>query len=359
MTRTRIILAIVALILAVSPSFASNPKTKGYPFQLPPAKAVAAVEKLEKVSGKKCELTDDERKLFEEARGGKLDKWSFAEACLIASGVTDSAKRKEYLAKLDKIEADARKALDGVKTPREKAERLLKFLHDGPMKGGYESKQTDLHAILDTGKFNCVSSAALYNVIGRRLELDLIAVEVPQHVFSLLRDGDKKIDVETTNAKGFDPKAKGKDRYAGQRREVEELGLASVIAYNHGVAMLEENRFQEGVMASFRALSFDPNNPTAAKNALAGFTKWSLELSDAGKFEEALTVVATGLQLSPKDSTFLNNSKAIYDTWADSFMKKNDWTGAIKVYEKGLARFPGDSHLKNNLAYCKQEQEKK
>jgi tetratricopeptide (TPR) repeat protein len=358
MTRTRIIVAIVALVLAVNTAVA-GPKTKGYPFQLPPAKAVVAVEKLEKVSGKKCELTDDERKLFEEVRGGKLEKWSFAEACLIASGVTDSAKRKEYVAKLDKIEADARKAIEGAKTLREKAERLLKFLHDGPMKGGYESKQTDLHTILDTGKFNCVSSAALYNVIGRRLGLDLIAVEVPQHVFSLLRDGDKKIDVETTNAKGFDPRTNGKDRYAGRRREVEELGLASVIAYNHGVEMLEENRYQEGVMASFRALSFDTNNPMAAQNALAGLTKWSVQLTEAGKFEEALTVVATGLQLAPKDSTFLNNTKAIYDTWADSFVKKSDWAGAINVYEKGLARFPGDSHLKNNLAYCKQEQEKK
>jgi tetratricopeptide (TPR) repeat protein len=362
MTRTRIILAVIALVVAVSPSQAASPKSKGYPFQLSPDKAIGVVEKLEKISGKKVALTDDERKLFADARDGKLDTMSFGESCLIASGVTDAAKRKVYLTKLDTIETDARKAITGAKTPTEKAEKLLKFLHDGPMKAGYESKQTDLHTILDTGRFNCVSSAVLFNVIGRRLDLDLVAVEVPQHVFSLLRDGDQKIDVETTSPRGVNPNGlktpKGKaptDRYKGQRREVGELGLASVIAYNHSVTMIEEKRFHEAVMMSFRALSLDPTNPGAAQNTLAGFVQWGVELENSGKYEEALTVAATGLEVSPKESIIKNNTMAVYDSWANSYMKKNDWAGAIVVYEKALAKMPGDSHMKHNLAYCKQE----
>src|SRR5882672_4095482 len=98
MTRTRMSLAIVALVLFAGLSHAGKPDAKGYPFQLPPEKAIVAVEKLEKASGKKLALTDDERSLFKEARDGKLDKWSFSDACLIASGVTDTAKRKEYVA---------------------------------------------------------------------------------------------------------------------------------------------------------------------------------------------------------------------------------------------------------------------
>ena len=363
MTRTRIFLAALALALAISPSFAANPKTKSYPFQLTPDKAISRVEKLEKVSGKKIGLTDDERKLFADACDGRLDTFSFAEACLMASGVTDAARRKAYLVKLDTIEKDARQAIASAKTSAEKAEKLLKFLHAGPMKGGYQSKQTDLHVVLDTGKFNCVSSAVLFNVIGRRLGLDLIAVEVPQHVFSVLRDGDRKLDVETTNARGFNANgqktAKSKDRYAGKRREVNELGLASVIAYNHGVAMVEEKRYHEAMLANFRALSLDSTNPGAAQNALADFVNWGADLSEKGKYEEALAVMAAGLELSPKDRDMQNNRKAVYDSWANSYMKKNDWAGAIGVYEKGLAQLPGDSHLKNNLAYCKQEQGRK
>src|SRR5436190_2742784 len=173
MTRTRINFALIALVFAAAPALAAPPTPKRYPFALPPDKAIAAIEKLGKVSGKTVKITDDERSVFEDAADGKLHEWSFGETCLIASGVTDKAERKQYLAKLDAIEAGARKAIEGAKTPEGKGERLLKFLHAGPMKGGYEAKQTDLHTLLDTGKFNCVSSAVLYNVIGRRFELDL------------------------------------------------------------------------------------------------------------------------------------------------------------------------------------------
>jgi tetratricopeptide (TPR) repeat protein len=347
MTRTRISFAIVALILATGPA-ASKPPAKGYPFALPPDKAAAAVEKLDAASGKKITLTDDERSLFEEARAGKLDKWSFGEACLIASGVTDAAKRKGYLAKLDRIEADARAATDGAKTPAEKGERLLKFLHAGPMKAGYESKQTDLHTLLDDGTFNCVSSAALYNVIGRRLGLDLAAVEVPEHVFSILRDGDRRIDVETTSPQGFNPKGvktpKGTtpaDRYAGKRREVGELGLAAVIAYNHGVGLAEGKHHHEALLANFRALSLDPTNPGAANNAVAGFVNWGLELSEAGKYEEALKVVAAGLEAAPKDATLVNNRKAIWQHYAEARMKAGEADEALEVLRRAAKAVPG------------------
>jgi tetratricopeptide (TPR) repeat protein len=349
MTRTRFTLAIVALLLATGTAGAANPKSKGYPFQLPPEKAVAAVEKLDTVSGKAITLTDDERKLFADARDGKLDDWSFAEACLVASGVTDAAKRKAYAAKIDAIEADARKAVEGAKSPREKAERLLKFLHDGPMKGGYESKQTDLHTILDTGTFNCVSSAVLFNVIGRRLGLDLAAVEVPQHVFSLLRDGEKTIDVETTSPQGVDPKGvktpKGQtpaDRYAGKRREVGETGLAAVIAYNHGVSMLEEKNYHEGLTAALRALNLDPTSPGAANNTLAGFVQWGLALDEAGKYEEALVLIATGRELDPKNSALANNHKVVWHRYAESLMKAGQADDAIAVLRRAAKAVPGE-----------------
>jgi tetratricopeptide (TPR) repeat protein len=351
MTRSRTTFAILALAIAVGPSAASSPKAKTYPFKLTPEKAVASAERLEKVSGRKPAITDSERKLFEDARDGKLDSHSFGETCLIASGVTDGTKRAEYLKRLDEIESEARKATEAAKTPREKAERLLKFLHDGPMKGGYESKQTDLHVILDTGKFNCVSSAVLFNVIGRRLGLDLAAVEVPQHVFSLLRDGSRTIDVETTSPIGVDPRGmktpKGStpaDRYAGQRREVGEPGLAAVIAYNHGVGMLERKQYHEAMMASLRALCLDPTSPSAAQNTRAAFVKWELELDHAGRFEEALVVLAAGLELDPKDSALVNNHKVVWHRYAQSRMKAGKVDEALDVLRRAAKAVPGEDY---------------
>ena len=348
MTRIRITFAILALVLTAGLTSAAKPN-KGYPFKLSPDKALGAVEKLDSISGKKVAVSEVERKLFDDARDGKLDTFSFGEACLIASGVIDDAKRKEYLTQLDTIEAEARKAVDGAKTTAEKAERLLKFLHDGPMKGGYESQQTDLHTILDTGRFNCVSSAALFNVIAQRIGLKVAAVEVPQHVFSLVIDGDLRIDVETTSPQGVDPKGvktpKGStpaDRYAGQRREVGELGLAAVIAYNHGVGMIEDSRFHESILSSLRAISLDPVNPGAAQNTLAGFVKWGLELNEAGKYEEAIALLAAGLEVSPKDSAMANNHKVVWNKYAESLMAGGKVDEALTVLRRAARTIPGE-----------------
>jgi len=81
------------------------------------------------VSGTKPALTDDERDLFTSAAAGNLGKWSFGEACLIASGVTDPAGRKGYAAKLDRIEADVLQA-------------ILSHLVGGPLEGRIEVLRT-------------------------------------------------------------------------------------------------------------------------------------------------------------------------------------------------------------------------
>jgi tetratricopeptide (TPR) repeat protein len=367
MTRIRRFLAVLSLVLAAGAAAAAP---DAYPFAVAPGDVFGKVAGLEAGSGPKSDLTADERALFADARDGKFDQFSFADACLMAGGVTDPAARKTYLARLDRIEADARAALAGAATAAEKADRLLQFLHAGPMAKGYRAEQTDLHVLLDTGTFNCVSSAVLYNVVGRRVGLDLQAVEVPGHVFAVLYDGARRTDVETTNKDGFDPdrnkaaKAAGKapaERHAGRRREVGEAGLAAVVAYNHGVALAKAKAYRAAVLANVRALALDPANPAAAQNAVAGLTNWPADLAKAGRYEEALAVLAVGREVvgdgkGSKGGALRANAVAVYDAWAQGHMKRGEWAEAIEVYERGLAALPGDKHLAHNLAYCRQEE---
>src|SRR5262249_13051670 len=126
----------------------------------------------------KLTVGDDEAALFADVQGGRFRSWSFAEAALLASGVSDAAKRKEYADRLDALEKEARNAVAGAGTPFEKGEKLLRWLHDGPLSGGCRGGQTDLHTVLDSKTFNCVSSAVLYNVLALRLGLDARAIEV-------------------------------------------------------------------------------------------------------------------------------------------------------------------------------------
>src|SRR5206468_3372539 len=121
----------------------------------------------------------------------------------------EPAQRKKYLTQLDAIEKDARKAFDGADSTADKGKKLLKVLHDGPMSKGYSAEQTDLTVLLAEGRFNCVSSAVLYNIIATRVGLEVQGMAIPAgpsvtgHIFSVLKDGTREIPIETTHPLGF------------------------------------------------------------------------------------------------------------------------------------------------------------
>ena len=326
-----------------------------YAFAESPAKAFNVLTRLEKTTSLNLAVSDDEKAIFATAKAGRLTPVEFAEAALLASGVVDAGKRKEYLKRLDALEQQARAAVANARTPAAKGEALLKWLHRGPMSKGYVAHQTDLSVIFDTGTFNCVSSAALYNALALRLGLDVRAIEVPDHAFSILYDGTRHMDVETTNANGFNP-ARDKaaiakfeqmtgfryipDAHRDQRREVEEAGLAAIIYYNHGVLLSDAKRYHEALVANFRAMSLDPEFGSAVKNALAVLAKWGAELSRDGKFQEALQVVTTGLALAPKDATLINNHSAVWSQWALSAVDAGKPAEALDILKRAAAAVP-------------------
>lgn len=163
-------------------------------------------------------------------------------AHLLAGGVADPETASKYLKKFDALVADAEAAIRDAKTARDKADQLLRFLHKGVMAKGYVAEQSSLHAAFDTGTFNCVSSAALYYLVGTRLGLEMVGVSIPAewlvagHAAADLRDGKARVQVEPTNADGFEADVKAKrpgvivlgiqpDRKKG--RDCDGYGLAS------------------------------------------------------------------------------------------------------------------------------------
>ena len=335
-----------------------GPPRSLYEFSESPAKALEMVAGLKGMTHLKIEISADETSLFEDAKDGKLDTWTFAEAALLASGVGEKTRRAEYAARIDALYEDSRKAVEAGKTPAEKGELLLKWLHAGPMKKGYVSNQTDVSVILDAGTFNCVSSATLYNILGRRFGLDLRAIEVPDHAFAIFYDGATHADVETTTAMGFNPSRDQKalkafekqtgftyipDKHRAQRREVGETGLVAIIFYNHGVFYAVGKEHLKAILSFFRAMSLDPEFGSAVKNALASMTQWSLELAKAGQYAEAAAVIETGVGLAPKDATLLHNRKYVWSQWADASMKAGKEEEALAVLRDAAAKIPAEA----------------
>ncbi len=336
-----------------------GPPETHYAFKESPADALKVLARLQKTVD--VSISPEEAALFEDAKDGQLDQWSFAEAALLASGVTDGAKRKNYLEQLAKHEGYARRLVARAKTPFEKGEKLLQWLHGRSMQGGYNAGQTDLSTLLDTGTFNCVSSATFYNVLGRRLGLDLRAIEVPDHAFSIIYDGTRHADVETTTVAGFNParnraavdafeKKTGfhyiPDRHRAKRREIGDAGLVAVTYYNHGVDLTREGKFYEALLAYFRALSLDPESASAVKNVLAVLANWSGKLADKGQFDHALDVISVGLELAPEDRTLAHNRKALWTQKVNALVEVGASDKALVAAREAHAAVPDGGFLR-------------
>jgi tetratricopeptide (TPR) repeat protein len=161
----------------------------------------------------------------------------------------------------------------------------------------------------------------------------------------MLCDGDKRIDVETTNAGGFDPddsSKSAKPRHAGHRREVDEVGLAAIASYNHGVALSREKRFHEAALANFRALAIDSLSPSAANNALADLIGWPMELAKVGEYEAALAIMAVALELAPTDPALKNNHKVLWAEYAELTMAAGKTDAAIAILRRAAKAKTGE-----------------
>ncbi|MFP6604449.1 MAG: hypothetical protein VB862_18100, partial [Pirellulaceae bacterium] len=328
------------------------PQTR-YAFKEAPAKAFRVLDEVQKSVAVK--VSEDETSLFKDAADGKLDQWSFAEAALLSNGILEAKKRQQYLAQIDRITEQAKIAVKSAQTPYEKGETLLKWLHANIMDGGYEKYQTDLSVILDNGKFNCVSSATLYNIIGRRLGLDVRAIEVPEHAFSIQYVGTRHADVETTIAAGFNPARDSRilkrftqqtgfsyipDRHADKRREVTNIGLLAITCYNHGYYHSDKKQHAEALVDFFRALNLDPEFPSAIQAVVGTLGSWSGELIAQGNFEQALEVSSVALRLAPEDKRFLHNQQALWQTWALSEIENNNRQEALEILTRAAKAMP-------------------
>ncbi len=287
-----------------------------------------AIEVLSRLSGSiDLKLSAEEEHLFEDARDGKLDEVSFAEASLLSSGVTDAQRRDSLLAKIDALEAECARLIPKDLSDFERGERLLEWLHSSAFRQGYVEAQTDVSTVLDKATFNCVSSATLFNILARRMGLDARGIEVPDHAFSILYDGTKHVDIETTNPRGFNPARNRQalesfqrttgfvyipDSNRSKRREVGEPGMVALSYYNHGVTALQEKKFGDAMVKFFKALSLDSKNKSAVKNVFASLGNWSRQLYDEGDTEKSLAVLEVGRELAPKDYQIKHNHKAIW-----------------------------------------------
>jgi hypothetical protein len=153
------------------------------------------------------------------------------QAASAASAGTGPAGSAEAEALMDRLREAVQELLNSPEfppEPREQGDYILSWMHRRFLKT-YSLQQTRLDTLLAGGRYNCVSSAVLYLILGAAADLEIRGVMTKDHAFAALRAGDEWIDVETTNPYGFDP---------GNRKEFQDqfgrvTGFAYVPAKNY------------------------------------------------------------------------------------------------------------------------------
>ena len=360
--RRLVFLAILAVGVAAGSAHGQSVSEKQYPFANAP---LEVLDQLAKAGiAKPAPVPEADRKILADvwsARSAKkplpLADDAAVTAHLIASGVEDPAQRAAYLKKFNALVASAEKAVAGAKTDSEKADKLLRFLHKEVMAKGYSPDQTSLPAVFDTGRYNCVSSACLYYLVGTRLGLKLQPLLIPGTGFEAghaavdLLSGETRIEIEPTNPDGFDFPEKlkqpgviaiGPQPDRKKAYDSDGFGLAGSIASNRGVAAGKSKppRPADAVRAGLIALVLDPADDSAAQNLLAAVSNWGYGLDKEKKFAEALKVFEFGRAALGNHMKLDDNYKVVWEHHLVALFSAGKFADGLKELPRAAAAFP-------------------
>ena len=372
-----------ACAFAAAVGRADEPGRREYHFTQPPLEIYDALHELK--LGEVPKMPAEERAFLEATWRWRTEKSAadthrdddaadaaLLDAMLWASGIEEPATRAAHREKFAGVVAAAREATKDAKTDRERGELLMKSLHAGVMKGGYDLDQTSLATVFDSGKFNCVSSTAMYLLTGRRLGLALEPISipgqpfVPGHAALDLMDGTARVQVEPTNPDGFDWETKSKqpgviiigfvpDRKKG--RATDALGIAASIYTNRSVALskADDPPRLASIRLNLSALACNPVDETATNNLLSDFVNWGPALAKEMKFAEAVRVLSFGRRIAPESPELKDNLVSAYAQQIQALLAAKADRAAVELVKTAADAIPEHRDFQNVAEWFKRE----
>jgi hypothetical protein len=277
---------------------------------------------------------------------------SLERAALLASGVTPD-RAPAYESRIASLLEGLRSEAGGIADPAAKGEAILTFLHKTVFRS-YGENATTLDGILDTGMFNCVSSAVLYTLAARELGLETQGVRTSDHAFCALVVGNRRIDVETTNPYGFDPgnKKEFKDSFGratgfayvapggyGDRRAIGDRALVGLILSNRASLLERRGRFAEATRlgADYDELCRDADSYAFLIDRINNLVA---DLESRRDFAGASAAAKAAAEAFPQEPRIASLAETASYNRAAALAQSGDWAGAFDMataLEKDLA----------------------
>lgn len=281
-----------------------------------------------------------EARLLAEARRGKVDgRWLF-EAALAADGVVEPAALANYRRRWQAWHESLRDGVREGSSARDRARAVFMLLHREALVGGYVADATGLRSALGSTGYNCVSATILFNSLAVMVGLNVVAVETPEHVYSVVRSREGEFAVEMTCRRWFEltaaaqrealaerssdtgsrPMSPPETNIRNARRELSPAGLVALVYYNAGIDRLSRGEFRESLAANLKALAFDPANTLAHGNLLATLNNWALNRYESRDFATAARLIEYGRVIAPDHRPYQANLAAIYERWSEQLL---------------------------------------
>jgi hypothetical protein len=275
---------------------------------------------------------------------------TIVDAALEFSGASEpaAAAAKE---KLVSLLLRLRQEVESINGQAELAERALTFLHKNLLTT-YSVTQTRVDAALETGVYNCVSSAVLYLIAARAVGLSAGGVRSSDHAFCWVLVNGQPVDVETTNPFGYNPGSKKEfsdsfGKVTGynyvppssyrDRRSIGEKELLGLILYNRVSEYGDAQAFREALPPAVSAYALVSNDETQKVMTIAfsNYISWlgmHQEFSRGAQFLDA--VKATFGALPSLDQP----RRDMYHNWVVNLIETNALAEADALLQQPAAR---------------------
>jgi len=284
------------------------------------------------------------------------------DASLQFSGASEDAAAADR-EKLASLMSKFRDEVADVTSQADLAEKTLTFLHRNLLTT-YSERQTRIDTALETGVFNCVSSAVLYMILARSVGLSVGGVRTADHAFcTVLVDGEP-VDVETTNAYGYSPGTRKEfsdsfGKLTGfsyvppsnyrDRRPIGERELLGLILYNRVSEYTDGRYFRDALTpaVSLYALVQNEEFKKIATLALSNYVSWlgtRQDFARAIQFMDAVKASFGGtLDLEQR-------RRDIYHNWVVSLFNARAFPDAETLLSQPAVKATLDESDWNNLS---------
>jgi tetratricopeptide (TPR) repeat protein len=270
-----------------------------------------------------------------------------AAALAFSSSEANAAARDRILAHARRFQAESL----GITDQGQLAEGALRYLHENVLTR-YSVFQSRVDTAVDTGTFNCVSSAVLYAILARSVGLAVAGVRTVDHAFCSVMVNGVSVDVETTNAAGFDPGSKKEftDSFGAvtgysyvppssyrDRRAIGMGELLALILYNTAAEQGAAGHFREAIGPAVSAYAFVRTEDFRQAMDIT-FSNYASLLAMRGDFRPAIDFLDAAKSSWGERPDLAQRRQEITHNWIVSLVQKGSRDEAAALLEAPSAR---------------------